>query len=126
LEHHSNILPWQVLCEQTGAHLRVIPVTDAGELRMDDDEHLLTPRTRLIAISHVSNALGTINPVSEIVRLAHERGIPVLVDGAQAVAHMGVDVQALGCDFYVFSGHKVFGPIDALVTSLRTVNTVFT
>lgn len=110
MEHHSNILPWQMLCEERGARLRVVPITDAGELRLDEYERLLGPRTRLVSVTHVSNALGTINPVGEIVRLAHDRGIPVLVDGAQAVAHMPVDVQALGCDFYAFSGHKVFGP----------------
>ena len=110
MEHHSNIVPWQMLCEEKGARLRVIPITDAGELRLDVYERLLNDRTRIVAITHVSNALGTINPVVEIVRLAHDREIPVLVDGAQAIAHMPVDVQALGCDFYVFSGHKVFGP----------------
>jgi len=110
MEHHSNIVPWQMLCEENGARLRVIPITDAGELRLDEYERLLGPRTRLVAVTHVSNALGTINPVESIVRTAHDRGIPVLVDGAQAVAHMRVDVQAIGCDFYVFSGHKVFGP----------------
>jgi cysteine desulfurase / selenocysteine lyase len=110
MEHHSNIVPWQILCEQKGASLRVIPISDAGELRLDEYERLLGPRTRLVAVTHVSNALGTINPVESIVRTAHDRGIPVLVDGAQAVAHMRVDVQAIGCDFYVFSGHKVFGP----------------
>jgi cysteine desulfurase/selenocysteine lyase len=110
MEHHSNIVPWQMLCEEKGARLRVIPMTDAGELRLDEYERLLGPRTRIVSVTHVSNALGTINPVEEIVRLAHDRGIPVLVDGAQAVAHMPVDVQAIGCDFYAFSGHKVFGP----------------
>jgi cysteine desulfurase / selenocysteine lyase len=110
MEHHSNIVPWQMLCEEKGARLRVVPISDAGELRLDDYERLLGPRTRLVAVSHVSNALGTINPVAAIVRLAHTRGIPVLVDGAQAVAHLPVDVQAIGCDFYAFSGHKVFGP----------------
>jgi cysteine desulfurase / selenocysteine lyase len=110
MEHHSNIVPWQMLCEEKGARLRVIPMSDAGELRLDLYEQLLSDRTRIVAITHVSNALGTINPVAEIVRLAHGRDIPVLVDGAQAIAHMPVDVQALGCDFYVFSGHKVFGP----------------
>jgi len=110
MEHLSNIVPWQMLCEEKGARLRVIPITDAGELRLDEYERLLGPRTRLVAVTHVSNALGTINPVESIVRTAHDRGIPVLVDGAQAVAHMRVDVQAIGCDFYVFSGHKVFGP----------------
>jgi cysteine desulfurase/selenocysteine lyase len=110
MEHHSNIVPWQMLCEERGARLRVVPVTDEGELRLDEYERLLSDRTRIVAVSHVSNALGTVNPVAEIVRLAHGRGVPVLVDGAQAVAHMPVDVQALGCDFYAFSGHKVLGP----------------
>jgi cysteine desulfurase/selenocysteine lyase len=110
MEHHSNILPWQMRCEEAGARLRVIPVNDAGELQLDVYERLLGPRTRLVAVTHVSNALGTVNPVEEIVRLAHQRGVPVLLDGAQAVAHMPVDVQAIGCDFYAFSGHKVFGP----------------
>jgi cysteine desulfurase/selenocysteine lyase len=110
MEHHSNIVPWQMLCEEKGARLRVAPITDAGELQLEAFAQLLGPRTRMVAVAHVSNALGTINPVEEIVRLAHQRGIPVLVDGAQAVAHMPVNVQALGCDFYVFSGHKVLGP----------------
>jgi cysteine desulfurase/selenocysteine lyase len=110
MEHHSNIVPWQMLCEETGAALRVAPITDAGELRLDDLERLISPRTRMVAVVHVSNALGTVNPVREIVRMAHARGVPVLVDGAQAVAHTRVDVRALGCDFYAFSGHKVFGP----------------
>jgi cysteine desulfurase/selenocysteine lyase len=110
MEHHSNIVPWQILCEEKGARLRVVPVTDAGELRLDEYERLLNERTKIVAVSHVSNVLGTINPVGEIVRLAHPRGIKVVVDGAQAVAHMPVDVQALGCDFYAFSGHKIFGP----------------
>jgi cysteine desulfurase/selenocysteine lyase len=110
MEHHSNIVPWQILCEQQGARLRVIPITDAGELDLDAYATLLTDRTRIVSVVHVSNALGTVNPVAEIVRLAHQRGIPVLLDGAQAVAHGEVDVQALGCDFYAFSGHKVFGP----------------
>jgi cysteine desulfurase/selenocysteine lyase len=110
MEHHSNLLPWQALCEGTGARLRAIPVTEAGELRLDEYERLLGPRTRLVAVAHVSNALGTINPVAEIVRLAHQRDIPVLLDGAQAVAHMPVDVRAIGCDFYAWSGHKIYGP----------------
>ena len=110
LEHHSNFVPWKMACEATGARLRVVPVTDAGELQMEEYEKLLGPRTRLVALGLVSNALGTINPVAEIVRLAHARGIPVLLDGAQAVPHMPVDVQALDCDFYAFSGHKLFGP----------------
>jgi cysteine desulfurase/selenocysteine lyase len=110
MEHHSNIVPWQMLCEEKGARLRVIPITDAGELDLDEYARLLGPRTKLVAVVHVSNALGTINPVDQIVRLAHDRGIPVLIDGAQAVAHMTVDVQAIGCDFYAFSGHKLFAP----------------
>src|SRR5262245_53333460 len=110
MEHHSNIVPWQILCEEKGARLSVVPVTDAGELRLDEYERLLNERTKIVAVSHVSNVLGTINPIAEIVRLAHSRGIKVVVDGAQAVAHMPVDVQALGCDFYAFSGHKIFGP----------------
>jgi cysteine desulfurase/selenocysteine lyase len=110
MEHHSNIVPWQMLCEEKSARLRVVPMTDEGELRMDEFEQLLSERTKIVAVVHVSNALGTINPVRQIVDTAHARGIPVLVDGAQAVAHMPVDVQALGCDFYAFSGHKVFGP----------------
>jgi len=110
MEHHSNIVPWQRLCEEKGASLRVIPITDAGELQLDVCENLLGSRTRLVAVTHVSNALGTVNPVETIVQMAHARGIPVLIDGAQAVAHMPVDVQAIGCDFYVFSGHKLFGP----------------
>jgi cysteine desulfurase/selenocysteine lyase len=110
MEHHSNIVPWQLICEERGASLRVVPITDAGELRLDTVEQMLGPRTRIVSVTHVSNALGTVNPIREIVRLAHARDIPVLIDGAQAVAHMPVDVQALGCDFYAFSGHKVFGP----------------
>lgn len=110
MEHHSNIVPWQILCEQTGAVLRVVPINDAGEVRLDEVEKLLTPRTRLVSMIHVSNALGTINPVREIVRLAHRQGVPVLLDGAQAVPHLKVDVREIGCDFYAFSGHKVFGP----------------
>ena len=110
MEHHSNIVPWQILAGEKGARLRVIPITDAGELRLDEYDQLLNDRTRIVAVAHVSNALGTINPIAEIVRRAHARGIPVLVDGAQAVAHMPVDVQAIDCDFYAFSGHKVFGP----------------
>lgn len=110
LEHHSNIVPWQMLCWEKKAHLRVVPITDAGEMRLDEYERLLTPRTRMVAVSHVSNALGTVLPVEEMIALARRRGIPVLVDGAQAVPHQHVDVQALGCDFYAFSGHKVYGP----------------
>jgi cysteine desulfurase/selenocysteine lyase len=110
LEHHSNFVPWKMACEATGARLRVVPMNDDGTLRLDEYERMLFDRTRLVAIGHVSNALGTVNPVADIVRLAHVRGIPVLIDGAQAVPHMAVDVRALGCDFYAFSGHKVFGP----------------
>src|SRR5260370_24002779 len=110
MEHHSNIVPWQILCEEKGATLRVAPIDDRGELRMDEFERLLGPRTRIVSVAHVSNALGSINPVKEIVRTAHVRNIPVLVDGAQAVPHLPVDVQELDCDFYVFSGHKVYGP----------------
>ena len=111
MEHHSNIVPWQILCEEKDARLRIIPITDSGEMRLDEYERLLSDRTRLVSVVHVSNALGTINPVQEIVRIAHARNIPVLVDGAQAVAHMKVDVQSLGCDFYAFSGHKMLGPM---------------
>ncbi|MCC2595668.1 cysteine desulfurase [Pusillimonas sp. MFBS29] len=110
MEHHSNIVPWQLLCERTGARLRVVPVTDSGELDMDEYRALLNSRTRLVGIVHVSNALGTINPVQEMTRMAHEAGALVLVDGAQAVAHTVVDVQAIDCDFYVFSAHKLYGP----------------
>jgi len=110
MEHHANIVPWQLLCEQTGAKLRVLPVTDGGELRLEALDGLLGDRTRLLALTHVSNALGTINPVAEIVARAHARGVPVLVDGAQALPHVATDVQALDVDFYVFSGHKVYGP----------------
>jgi cysteine desulfurase/selenocysteine lyase len=110
MEHHSNIVPWQMLCEEKGATLRVAPIDDRGALCVDEFEKLLTPRTKLAALSHVSNALGTVNPVRELVEMAHRRGVPVLVDGAQAVPHQAVDVQELGCDFYVFSSHKLFGP----------------
>ncbi|HSD10789.1 MAG TPA: cysteine desulfurase [Candidatus Binatia bacterium] len=110
MEHHSNIVPWQLLGEQTGARLRVVPINDEGELLIDELEPMLTGKTRLIAVAHVSNALGTVNPVKRIAKLAHRRGIPVLVDGAQAVPHMKVDVQDLDCDFYAFSGHKMYGP----------------
>ena len=110
MEHHSNIVPWQLLCQEKKAQLRVAPVDDRGALLMGEFEKLLSPRTKIVAVAHVSNAVGTVNPVAEIVDLAHERGVPVLVDGAQAVPHGRVDVRALGCDFYAFSGHKVFGP----------------
>ena len=110
LEHHSNIVPWQLICAATGATLRAAPITAAGELDMSAFARLLTARTRLVAVAHISNALGTVLPVHEIVRLAHAQGIPVLLDGAQAVAHASLDVRALDCDFYAFSGHKVYGP----------------
>ena len=110
MEHHSNIVPWQLLCQETGARLVVSPITDAGELDLEDLRSRITDRTRLVSVVHVSNALGTINPVTAIVEAAHARGVPVMVDGAQAVPHMPVDVQALGCDFYCFSGHKAYGP----------------
>jgi len=110
MEHHSNIVPWQMLCERQRAQLRTIPISDAGELDLDAGETLLTDRTRLVAVVHVSNALGTVNPIQEVIRIAHRRGIPVLVDGAQAAAHIPIDVQALGCDFYALSGHKMYGP----------------
>jgi len=110
LEHHSNIVPWQILCEQTGATLRVIPINARGELELENLDTLLGPRVKILAIGHVSNALGTINPVKRMIAAARERGITVLVDGAQAVPHMKVDVRDLDCDFYVLSAHKMFGP----------------
>ena len=110
LEHHSNIVPWQLLAEQTAARLVVAPINDDGELMLDEFERCLSSRTVFVALAHISNALGTVMPVREIVQMAHARNIPVLIDGAQAVAHVGVDVQELDCDFYAFSGHKVFGP----------------
>ncbi len=110
MEHHSNIVPWQMLCEEKGATLRVAPIDDAGELLLDEFEKLLTPRTRIASVAHVSNALGTINPIKRIVEMAHARGVPVLVDGAQSAPHLPVNVRELGCDFFVFSGHKLFGP----------------
>jgi cysteine desulfurase/selenocysteine lyase len=110
LEHHSNIVPWQLLCEQTGAVLRVAPINDAGEIDVDAFSALLSPRTRIVAVSHVSNSLGTINPIHDIIEQAHRAGAVVLIDGAQAVPHLVVDVQSLDCDFYVFSSHKMFGP----------------
>jgi cysteine desulfurase / selenocysteine lyase len=110
MEHHSNIVPWQVLCARAGANLRVVSMTDEGELRASDVADALTARTRIVSIAHVSNVLGSVNPVRDIVRLAHERGAAVIVDGAQAAGHLPVDVQALGCDFYAASGHKMFGP----------------
>jgi len=110
IEHHSNIVPWQILCEQTEAVLRVIPINDRGELLLDEYDKLLGPRTRLVSVTQVSNALGTINPVREMVEKAHRVGAAVLIDGAQAAPHVQLDVQDLDCDFYVFSGHKVYGP----------------
>jgi len=110
MEHHSNIVPWQLVCPQTGAKLRHVPITDQGEIELETLAEMLTPRTRLVAVTQVSNALGTVNPVREIIGLAHGRGIPVLVDGAQAIAHTRVDVRALDADFYAFSGHKLYGP----------------
>jgi cysteine desulfurase/selenocysteine lyase len=110
LEHHSNIVPWQMLAERTGARLRVAPIDDRGEIILEEFQRLLGPRTRIVAVAHVSNALGTVNPVEEICRLAHTYGARVLVDGAQAVPHLAVDVRALDCDFYAFSGHKIYGP----------------
>jgi len=110
MEHHSNIVPWQLLCEQVGARLCVAPIDDRGTLQLDEFQRLISPRTRLVAVVHLSNSLGTINPVQEIVGMAHARGVPVLIDGSQSVYHMPVDVQALDCDFYVFTGHKLYGP----------------
>jgi cysteine desulfurase/selenocysteine lyase len=110
MEHHSNIVPWQILCEEKGATLRVVPIDDAGEFLLDEFEKLLNPRTKLVAVTHVSNALGTITPVRQIIDMAHHRHIPVLIDGAQAVPHFKVDVQELDCEFYGFSGHKLYGP----------------
>jgi cysteine desulfurase/selenocysteine lyase len=110
LEHHANIVPWQMLCQQTGAVLKVAPITQSGEVDFEAFAALLSPRTKLVALAHVSNALGTVVPVQRFIRAARERGIPVLLDGAQAVPHMKVDVQALDCDFYAFSGHKMCGP----------------
>jgi len=110
MEHHSNIVPWQMLCEEKGAKLRVIPINDRGELIWEEFEKLLGPRTKMVAVTHVSNALGTVNPVRRIVEEAHRAGVAVLVDGAQSAPHLKVDMQALDCDFFVFSGHKVYGP----------------
>jgi cysteine desulfurase/selenocysteine lyase len=110
MEHHSNIVPWQLVCEQTGAVLRAAPITDAGELDIEAFERLLNNRTRFVSVVHLSNALGTINPIKRVIELAHARGIPVLVDGAQSAPHLRVDVQELDCDFFAFSGHKLFGP----------------
>ncbi|MFQ5768880.1 MAG: aminotransferase class V-fold PLP-dependent enzyme, partial [Acidobacteriota bacterium] len=111
LEHHSNIVPWQMICQEKDARLRVVPITDQGELRMDELEKMLGPRTRLVAVTHQSNALGTVTPLREIVQMAHSKGIPVLADGAQAAAHQPIQVRDLDVDFYAFSGHKVYGPM---------------
>ena len=110
MEHHSNIVPWQMLCEQTDAILRVIPINDAGELILEEYQRLLSTRTKIVAIVHMSNSLGTINPVKQITKMAHDVGAVVLIDGAQAVTHLPIDVQQLDCDFYAFSSHKLFGP----------------
>jgi cysteine desulfurase/selenocysteine lyase len=110
LEHHSNIVPWQMLCEEKKAHLKVTPIDDRGDVDMDAFRKLLGPRTKIVSLAHVSNALGTINPVRTVVELAHQRDVPVLIDGAQAAPHIPIDVAALGCDFYTISGHKMFGP----------------
>jgi cysteine desulfurase/selenocysteine lyase len=123
MEHHSNIVPWQILCEQTGAELKVIPINDRGELEMGAFHSMLSERVKIMGIVHVSNALGTVNPIREICQAAHQFDIPVLVDGAQAMPHQAVDVQDLGCDFYCFSGHKMYGPtgIGALWAPIRVV-----
>jgi cysteine desulfurase/selenocysteine lyase len=110
MEHHANIVPWQMLCEEKGAKLRVIPITAEGDLVLEDAEKLIGPRTKLVGIVHMSNVIGTINPVEELIRIAHAKGVPVLVDGAQSAYHMPIDVQAMDCDFFVFSGHKLYGP----------------
>ncbi len=110
MEHHSNIVPWQMLCERTGANLKVVPISDRGELEMEELEKLLGSKTKIVAVGHVSNALGTINPVRTIIELAHEQGVPVLIDGAQAAPHVAIDVRELDCDFYTISAHKMFGP----------------
>ena len=110
MEHHSNIVPWQMLCDEKGAHLRVAPINDDGELILEEFEKLLNQRTKLVSVVHISNALGTINPIRGIVEIAHRHNVPVMIDGAQAAPHMKIDVQELDCDFYAFSGHKVYGP----------------
>jgi cysteine desulfurase/selenocysteine lyase len=110
MEHHSNIVPWQLLQERKGLVLKVIPVTDKGELDMEACEQLITPKSRLVSVTHISNVMGTINPVDEIIRIAHDKNVPVMIDGAQAIHHTKVDVQKLDCDFYVFSGHKMYAP----------------
>ncbi len=110
MEHHSNIVPWQIICERKGAKLRVIPMNDKGELLLDEYKKLINLKTKLVAVVHVSNSLGTVNPVKEITAIAHEKNVPVLIDGAQAIQHQSVDVQDIDCDFYAFSGHKIYGP----------------
>ncbi len=110
MEHHSNIVPWQMLCERKGAKLRVIPMTDEGRLVMEEYESLLNERTRLVCCAHVSNVMGTVNPLKEVIRIAHEHGVPVLIDGAQSTPHFAVDMQDLDCEFFAFSGHKIYGP----------------
>ena len=110
MEHHSNIVPWQLQAAKRGIALRVIPMTDEGELRLDEYERLFNERTKIVSVAHVSNVLGTVNPVEEIIRIAHEHGVPVMVDGAQSAPHFAVDVQAMDCDFFAFSGHKMYGP----------------
>ena len=110
MEHHSNIVPWQMLCEETGAKLRVIPMTQSGELIMDEYRKMLNEKTKFVSVVHISNALGTVNPVKEIIQLAHQRGIPVMIDAAQSIPHTAIDVRDLDCDFLVFSGHKIYGP----------------
>ncbi len=111
MEHHSNIVPWQLTCEEHGAKLKVLPFNDKGELIINELEHLITDKTKIVSVAHVSNSLGTVNPIEEIIRIAHAHHVPVLIDGAQAVAHCPVDVQALDCDFYCFSGHKMYAPM---------------
>lgn len=111
MEHHSNIVPWQLACEQVGAHLRIIPFSDEGVLDLDAYRNLFNEKTRIVAVNHVSNTLGTINPVAELTAIAHSHNVPILIDGAQSVSHIAVDVQALDCDFYCFSGHKMYGPM---------------
>ena len=110
MEHHSNIVPWQLQAAKKGISIRVIPMTDEGELRLDEYEKLFTERTKIVSVTHVSNVLGTVNPVKEMIRIAHEHGVPVMVDGAQSTPHFAVDVQAMDCDFFAFSGHKMYGP----------------
>jgi cysteine desulfurase/selenocysteine lyase len=126
MEHHSNIVPWQMLCEQVGAKLRVAPINDAGELLVDELSNLLNARTKLLAITHVSNALGSVNPMKDVVSIAHSAGVPVVVDGAQAVPHLRINVRELDCDFYTFSSHKMYGPtgIGVLYGKLDLLNTM--